>query len=319
VDPNQFDEITIAVAEGETRRTVLRRVFGGGFAAALAAIGITAFEADEAEAKSCKNKCKKKNTKKKRRKCRKRCRNSQPECRTNENCPAGRLCEDGKCIDPPDQCQNDGDCDDCETCTAGVCVGTCANNETCIGSGATASCCATPCGGPEPEVMICCTGDETCVGAIPNQQCRVVETIDQQGSGTLASQSAPDCGAQGSCTDSVTGILTGTPILAGTFTGAMTGTNYQVDGDTFTADVTGTLTATETTTGDTLTVAVTATLTQELATPGNFTTAGTYTITGGTGRFAGASGGGTTTSAGVDNGQDGVLTSLTMDGQIVYA
>lgn len=75
MDGNRFDELAMALAEsGTSRRSILTRAIGGGFAAALAAIGITAFEPDEAEAKkSCKKKCKKKNTAKKRRKCKKRC------------------------------------------------------------------------------------------------------------------------------------------------------------------------------------------------------------------------------------------------------
>lgn len=338
MDSTKFDHLSRMMAQTASRRTAVQVV-----AALLAALGLGSFGVDEAEAKkSCSKKCRKKKTKKRRQRCRKRCRKRRrPECRNNSDCPAGELCEDGTCIDDPDQCETNNDCDDCERCDEGVCVTTCTADETCendqcvcinpcgaaccgadetcVGSGESQTCCPTSdtCGGPEPEVMICCTGDETCVGVIPNQACRVDEVVDQDGSGTLVSQSDPDCGAVGSCTDLASGTLTGTPIAAGTFTGLLTGTNYQVDGDTFTADVTGTLTATETSTGDELSVNVTAVLTQNLST-GAFTTDGTYQITGGTGRFAGASGSGTTTSAGTDAGQAGTITSLTMDGDIVF-
>lgn len=195
VDPNQFDDITIAIAGGETRRTVLRRVFGGGVAAALAAIGITAFDADDAEAKSCKKKCDKKKNKKARKRCKKQCnKGPKPDCQTNDDCDAGKCetcdggtckstcgdnetCVGGKCVAPP-ECDSNDDCGNCEICQEGTCVSTCANNETCIGDGATASCCASDkiCGGPQPEVMICCAGNQECQGDIPNQQCVEVPT-----------------------------------------------------------------------------------------------------------------------------------------------
>ena len=74
MDGNRFDELAMALAEsGASRRSILTRVLGGSFAAALAAIGITGFEPEEAEAKkNCRKKCKHKKTHKKRKKCKKK-------------------------------------------------------------------------------------------------------------------------------------------------------------------------------------------------------------------------------------------------------
>jgi hypothetical protein len=145
VDSNQFDEITIAVAEGETRRTVLRRVFGGGLAAALAAIGITAFEAEDAEAKSCKNKCKKKKNKKARKNCKKKCnKDPKPDCTVDGDCDACETCDGGTCKST---------CGDCETCDGGTCKSTCGGCEICDGGT-----CKSTCTGNQ----VCASGDCVC-------------------------------------------------------------------------------------------------------------------------------------------------------------
>jgi hypothetical protein len=57
--------------------------------------------------------------------------------------------------------------------------GKCAKGETCIGGGTIGTttfpvtCCPTgkTCGGPEADVMICCSATQTCTGTIPNQSC----------------------------------------------------------------------------------------------------------------------------------------------------
>jgi hypothetical protein len=86
----------------------------------------------------------------------------------------------------------------------------------------------------------------------------------------------------------------------------------------YTSDVAGTITILETATGDTLTVDVEGELTGDGSGEPNapFTTTGTYTITGGTGRFSGASGTGTATSSGTDDGQSGTLDAITLTGTI---
>ncbi len=174
VDGKRFDEFTTALAEGETsRRSILQRVAGGSFAAALAAIGITGFSAEEADAKkSCKKKCKKKNTAKQRRKCKKRCKKKDngttsagfpitinttllgtvctvggTECGTG----TGLTCVLGLCapIDNGAACSTGSDCST-GRCTGGVCsqcdtlnvCGTAGSQQCCV---AEASCASGQC------------------------------------------------------------------------------------------------------------------------------------------------------------------------------
>ena len=74
MDGNRFDTLVASLtAAGSSRRSLLGRLAAGGFAAALATLGIGRFNAGDAEAKSCQKKCKKKNSKQSRRKCKKRC------------------------------------------------------------------------------------------------------------------------------------------------------------------------------------------------------------------------------------------------------
>jgi peptidoglycan-associated lipoprotein len=44
-----------------------------------------------------------------------------PECRSNEECPDGKLCEGGSCQEKP-QCSADADCPDGKRCADGMCV-----------------------------------------------------------------------------------------------------------------------------------------------------------------------------------------------------
>jgi hypothetical protein len=152
------------------------------------------------------------------------------------------------------------------------------------------------------------------------KKCQPAPNMLQEGSGELESQSGTNCVEMGSCTDAATGTLTGTPIAEGTFEGELTGTNFEFTEESFTADFAGTITATETETGDTLTVAVELTLTQILET-GVFTFEGTFEITGGTGRFAGATGDGTVTGGGTrsEDGQTGTIDEFTLEGNIDLA
>lgn len=221
---DRFDEITVALADGQTRRAALGRIMGGGLAAALAVAGFGA-ATDETDAKSrCAKKCNKKKDNKKRRKCRKKCQRKQ--------------------------------------------------------------------------------GDP----------------FNQTGSGDITLQSEPTCEAEGSCTDLVQGEVAGTPIAAGTFTGQLTGTNFREgpEPDTTLIDYAGTIVATETGSGDTLNVAIDITLTRNDVN-GDFTYTGTFDIAGGTGRFAGASGGGTTSGSGNRPGANGTIDDFTMIGEITFA
>ena len=70
---DRIDDIAIAAAAGETRRTLAGRLFAGGLAALLAAAGFASSDDEAAAAKSCAKKCNKKKDKQKRRKCRKKC------------------------------------------------------------------------------------------------------------------------------------------------------------------------------------------------------------------------------------------------------
>lgn len=146
------------------------------------------------------------------------------------------------------------------------------------------------------------------------------EPFNQTGSAELTLISEPDCEDQGSCTDQVTGDVAGTPIAEGTFEGELTGTNFRPGSEPATTDIdyAGTITATETSTGDTLDVALDVTLTRNNDN-GDFTYAGTFEITGGTGRFAGATGDGTTSGSGNRPGADGTVDEFTMLGTIDFA
>jgi hypothetical protein len=160
----------------------------------------------------------------------------------------------------------------------------------------------------------CCSGAcdaaGKCAASAP-----VIETFAEEATGTLTSISAPNCSQLGSCTDQAAGTIEGTPI-DGTFDGTFTATNF-AGGDPYTADMTGAITLRETSTGDRLFVDIEGELTGDGSGNPNapFTSTGTYTITGGTGRFNGASGTGTATSSGTDSGQTGTL-ALTLAGNI---
>jgi hypothetical protein len=146
------------------------------------------------------------------------------------------------------------------------------------------------------------------------------DTFSQTGSATLTLQSEPTCEAEGSCIDDVTGEVTGTPIAEGTFEGELTGTNFRdgTEPDTTDIDYAGTITATETSTGDTLDVTLDVTLTRNDLN-GDFTYEGTFEISGGTGRFAGATGSGTTIGSGNRPGENGTVEEFTMIGTIDLA
>jgi hypothetical protein len=84
MDGSRFDTMVALLAEtGSSRRSLLGRLAGGGLAAALAALGIGGFNAEDGEAASkrrCLRRCKKKDNRAARRQCKKKCR--RPKNRT---------------------------------------------------------------------------------------------------------------------------------------------------------------------------------------------------------------------------------------------
>lgn len=130
MEPQRFDELAASVAEGETsRRSVLARLGGGGFAALLATLGIGGLDVEEAEAKkSCRKRCKKRKTAAKRRRCRRRCKKGTTRCTSNAQCTGFDVCFNGACVLLPvnpgdeDECEETGDCDDGLICVNDICV-----------------------------------------------------------------------------------------------------------------------------------------------------------------------------------------------------
>jgi hypothetical protein len=129
LDGNRFDKLAVSLAAaGSSRRSLLARLAGGGFAAALAALGIGGFSAEDAEAKkkakSCTKRCNKKAKKKdwsakKKRACNDKCKNkagggggggggggSSAGFRivntsdVGEGCTSSASCNTGFCLDP---------------------------------------------------------------------------------------------------------------------------------------------------------------------------------------------------------------------------
>ena len=132
MDENRFDDITIAIAEGETRRTILRRLFGGSLAAAVAATGLS-IGVEEAEARrNCRQTCRRKNSKQARRRCRQRCKN-RPQCTRNNQCTSPQICGGGACTGGG-LCTTDAQCSNGQTCVNGRCIGggSCKKNAQCI-------------------------------------------------------------------------------------------------------------------------------------------------------------------------------------------
>jgi hypothetical protein len=61
LDADRFDQLAVAVSHAApSRRSLLRRIAGGGVATALAALGISGFGEEYAAAKSCEKRCKQK-------------------------------------------------------------------------------------------------------------------------------------------------------------------------------------------------------------------------------------------------------------------
>ena len=133
MDQDRFDRITLAVAEGGAGPTLTRRLFSGGAAALLVALGIRAAGIEEAEAGPCRQKCRDKNTRQKRRRCRRRCDNRpqvgcSPANNTQGSCPAGQICNTNAiCVAGCSPANNtQGSCPQGQICNpSAICVAGC--------------------------------------------------------------------------------------------------------------------------------------------------------------------------------------------------
>lgn len=171
-----------------------------------------------------------------------------------------------------------------------------------------------------PNGQNCGNDSQCCTGTCTNRTCMpagsvVGPNLNEQGSGTLTRTSPDGCQfTPAGCTNTVNGTITsGTPVASGDFTGTLTGTNFQAGGsqNEFTSDVIGQITLTEDGTDDTIIFQIEGQQTGNDST-GASTFDGNYTITGGTGRFTGATGAGTIEAS----GPAGTLDSVTLDGTI---
>src|SRR4051812_26893572 len=116
MDGSRFDNLVASLVDaGSSRRSLVRTFFGGGIAAALSVIGISALDVEDAQAdkKSCLRHCKHKSNKSARKQCRKKCKKPNNTTNvsfnitnavvatgpggictvgTNAGCPAGSTC-----------------------------------------------------------------------------------------------------------------------------------------------------------------------------------------------------------------------------------
>ena len=179
MDQDRFDDITLAVAEDGAGPTLTRRVFSGGVAALLAALGLRAAGVEDAEAaRSCRRRCRNKDTREKRRRCRRRCRRQQPlGCspanNTQGSCRAGQICNTRAICVPGCTGTNgtQGTCPGGQICTNGQCQagvactpanntqGTCQAGQICNANGVcVAGCTGGPGQGSCPQGQQCTNG-----------------------------------------------------------------------------------------------------------------------------------------------------------------
>jgi hypothetical protein len=164
LDAKRFDELAMALAESESsRRSVVHRVFGGGLAALLAALGLagpfneqaTAQKKKKKKRRGCPGKCRRRKKLKARRRCRLRCRTAparDPRCRSNAECVGNQVCLNGGCVVPGGPCSEDGD-----ECGALLCIaGECVISDECSDS--------DPCTDPLICVLGVCVADDECEG-----------------------------------------------------------------------------------------------------------------------------------------------------------
>lgn len=133
MDANRFDDLTVAIAEGTTRRSFLRRLAGTALAlGAATGVGIGRGEADaDANRRACRQRCRRRNRKEQRRRCRQRCKR-QSACTRNPQCADPQICVNGECTGGW-ACVADSQCVGGQTCISGRCQGggACANDNHC--------------------------------------------------------------------------------------------------------------------------------------------------------------------------------------------
>jgi hypothetical protein len=139
MDTNQFDDLTMALAEGESRRSLLRRLFISGAIAVGTASGLERVasaardevQGDAKNSRACRQSCRRKKNKQQRRRCRQRCK-QQTECKRNPHCIDPLICVDGACTGGW-SCVTDSQCIGGQSCIGGRCTGggTCANANHC--------------------------------------------------------------------------------------------------------------------------------------------------------------------------------------------
>ena len=128
MDQDRFDGITLAVAEDGAAPTVTRRLFSGGAAALLVALGLRAAGSEDVAAQSCRQRCRDKNTREKRRRCRRRCKRQSLGCspanNTQGSCRAGQICNTRAICVPGCTGTNgtQGTCPARQVCTNGQCL-----------------------------------------------------------------------------------------------------------------------------------------------------------------------------------------------------
>ena len=161
-------------------------------------------------------------------------------------------------------------------------------------------------------------GFQCCSGVCNEGVCTGRGSLVERGSGESTQGSEQGCQATPEgCTEVFEGKIEGRPI-DGSFVGTLTATNFKAGtgpGE-FTSDVAGTFILEDDTTGDTLELEIDGTQSGD-SDDNTFDFTGTYTITGGTGRFAGASGTGQATGNGTDEGQTTKLENVRLEGSIV--
>ena len=169
---------------------------------------------------------------------------------------------------------------------------------------------------PAGEECAARKGFQCCSGVCNGGFCTGRGDLVERGEGSSTSPSAPGCqGTEVGCTETFAGNIEGRPI-DGSFTGTLTATNFQDAGEgNFTSNVNGTFELVDESTGDTLELEVQGQQ-EGNSTTGEFTFTGTYTITGGTGRFVGATGTGDAFARGTDEGQTTTLDVVRLRGTI---
>jgi hypothetical protein len=168
----------------------------------------------------------------------------------------------------------------------------------------------------------CENPSQCCSGLCQDDVCRATTQgtpLSEVGNG-IVTPAADDCNPSlTACQQVLSGVITsGSPIAAGTFAGTITVRNFEPFGEGAAGDVSGPLTLTENGTGAELSVLISGRVSVSFLT-GVFTFSGGYTITGGTGRFAGATGAGSATFSGSSDPVTGAttITTLTLSGLLL--